>query len=197
MTPESVEALAGELARRSADRLGGVARPAVTIDPALLDRIRAVDPDGFTITVEAGVLPGDIAAAARAVGRSCPAVAAPSIRSETIGALLNQGHIQRDAVLGLEMVLADGSVLAGLRALRKDNTGYDLKQLFLGGRGRFGVITAAVLKLAPLDAPALEPAAPPATVRGGALAAIEARLVAEFDPFGVFAPTDPIGGHRP
>ena len=59
--------------------------------------------------------------------------------------------MMRDLVLGLEVVLPDGRVWDGLRALRKDNTGYDLKQLFIGAEGTLGVVTAAVLKLLPGD----------------------------------------------
>ena len=58
----------------------------------------------------------------------------------------------RDMVLGLEVVLADGRVWDGLRALKKDNTGYDLKNLFVGSEGTLGIITAAVLQLVPLPA---------------------------------------------
>src|SRR4029077_10272892 len=63
-------------------------------------------------------------------------------------AVLRYGNA-RELVLGLEIVLADGRVWDGLRGLRKDNTGYDLKQLFLGSEGTLGIITAAVLKLFP------------------------------------------------
>src|SRR5205085_11623026 len=63
--------------------------------------------------------------------------------------LLRYGNA-RDLVLGLEVVLADGRVWDGLSALRKDNTGYDLKQIFLGSEGTLGIITAAVLKLFPM-----------------------------------------------
>lgn len=64
-------------------------------------------------------------------------------------AVLRYGNM-RDLVLGVEAVLPDGRIYGGLRALRKDNTGYDLKQLFIGSEGTLGVITAAVLKLTPL-----------------------------------------------
>ena len=60
--------------------------------------------------------------------------------------------MMRDLVLGLEVVLADGRILAGLKNLRKDNTGYDIKSLFVGAEGTLGIITAASLKLFPLPA---------------------------------------------
>jgi len=122
-----------------------------------MTRVRAVDPREFTITVEAGCLLAEVQRAAAEVGRLFPLslAAEGSCRiggnlSTNAGgtAVLRYGNA-RDLVLGLEVVLPDGRVWDGLRGLRKDNTGYDLKQLFLGAEGTLGVITAAVLKLFP------------------------------------------------
>ncbi|PWR22442.1 hydroxyacid dehydrogenase [Zavarzinia compransoris] len=125
-----------------------------------LRQIRAVDPAGDTITVEAGCLLAEVQAAAEAAGRHY-AVSLASEGSCTIGGNLstNAGGIHvlrygntREQVLGLEVVLPDGRLWHGLRALRKDNTGYDLKHLFIGAEGTLGVITAACLKLWPRPA---------------------------------------------
>lgn len=122
-----------------------------------LDAIREVDPIGDTITVEAGVVLERIQDAAAEHDRLFP-LALGAQGSCQIGGNLstNAGGVNvvrygmaRALVLGLEVVLADGKVWNGLRALRKDNTGYDLKQLFVGAEGTLGVITAAVLRLFP------------------------------------------------
>jgi FAD/FMN-containing dehydrogenase len=122
-----------------------------------LDRVREVDPITDTMTVEAGVTLLAVQEAAEAVDRLFPLSLAAE-GSCTIGGNLstNAGGTQviaygnaRDLVLGLEVVLADGRVLNGLGKLRKDNTGYDLKHLFMGSEGTLGIITAAVLKLWP------------------------------------------------
>jgi D-lactate dehydrogenase (cytochrome) len=122
-----------------------------------LTRIREVDAEGDHMTVEAGVILAQVQAAAEAADRLFPLSlgAEGSCRiggnlSTNAGgtAVLRYGNM-RDLVLGLEVVLPDGRVWDGLRALRKDNTGYDLKQLFIGAEGTLGVITAAVLKLFP------------------------------------------------
>ena len=125
-----------------------------------LRRIRDTNPDAGHITVEAGVTLAEVQAAASEVDRLFPL----SLASEgtcTIGGNLatNAGGVAvlaygsaRQFVLGLEVVLADGRIWNGLRALKKDNTGYDLKQLFIGSEGTLGVITAAVLKLMPAPA---------------------------------------------
>jgi D-lactate dehydrogenase (cytochrome) len=122
-----------------------------------LDRIREVDPTSNTITAEAGVTLSRARAAAAAVDRLYPQVL-PSEGTCTIGGNLstNAGGtaalahgIARSHALGIEVVLADGRVLNNLNKLKKDNTGYDLKNLFIGSEGTLGVITAAVLRLVP------------------------------------------------
>ncbi|MBI5789838.1 MAG: FAD-binding oxidoreductase [Rhodocyclales bacterium] len=122
-----------------------------------LNRIRAIDPDNNSITVEAGCTLHAVQEAAREAGRLFPLSLAAE-GSATIGGNLstNAGGVQvlrygnaRDLTLGLEVVLADGRVWNGLRGLRKDNTGYDLKHLFIGAEGTLGLITAATLKLFP------------------------------------------------
>ncbi len=122
-----------------------------------LNRVREVDTIGFTLTVEAGVVLANAQAAAREHGLLLP-LSMGSEGSAQIGGNLstNAGGLavlrygtMRDLVLGLEVVLPNGEVLSALKGLRKDNTGYDLKALFLGAEGTLGVITAAVLKLFP------------------------------------------------
>ncbi|MBO0718976.1 MAG: FAD-binding oxidoreductase [Rhizobiales bacterium] len=122
-----------------------------------LDRIREVDPTSYTITCEAGVTLQRAREAAAAVDRLYPQLL-PSEGTCTIGGNLstNAGGtaaiahgIARSHALGLEVVLADGRVLNNLNKLKKDNTGYDLKNLFIGAEGTLGVITAAVLRLVP------------------------------------------------
>ena len=122
-----------------------------------LDRIREVDPTSNTITCEAGVTLQRTREAAAAVDRLYPQLL-PSEGTCTIGGNLstNAGGtaalaygIARSHVLGIEVVLADGRVLDNLNKLKKDNTGYDLKNLFIGAEGTLGIITAAVLRLVP------------------------------------------------
>jgi len=122
-----------------------------------LDRIREVDPTSNTITCEAGVTLQRAREAAAAVDRLYPQLL-PSEGTCTIGGNLatNAGGtaavaygIARSHALGLEVVLADGRVLNNLNKLKKDNTGYDLKNLFIGAEGTLGIITAAVLRLIP------------------------------------------------
>jgi len=122
-----------------------------------LNRVRDIDTEDATITVEAGVPLAAVQRAASEAGLLFPLSLAAE-GSCAIGgnlstnaggtAVLRYGNA-RELVLGLEIVLADGRVWNGLRGLRKDNTGYDLKQLFLGSEGTLGIITAAVLKLFP------------------------------------------------
>ncbi len=122
-----------------------------------LDRIREVDPTSNTLTCEAGVTLQRAREAAAAADRLYPQLL-PSEGSCTIGGNLstNAGGtaalaygVARSHVLGLEVVLADGRILDNLNKLKKDNTGYDLKNLFIGAEGTLGVITAAVLRLVP------------------------------------------------
>jgi len=122
-----------------------------------LDAIREVDAVSNTITVESGVTLQRTREAAAAVDRLYPQLL-PSEGSCTIGGNLstNAGGtaalahgVARAHALGLEVVLADGRILNNLNKLKKDNTGYDLKNLFIGAEGTLGVITAAVLRLVP------------------------------------------------
>jgi FAD/FMN-containing dehydrogenase len=122
-----------------------------------LDKIREIDPVSNTMTVEAGVTLQRAREAAAEADRLYPQLL-PSEGSCTIGGNLstNAGGtaaiahgIARSHALGLEVVLADGRVLHNLNKLKKDNTGYDLKNLFIGSEGTLGIITAAVLRLVP------------------------------------------------
>ena len=130
---------------------------AIVMSLGRLNRVRAIDPLDFTITVEAGCILADIQHAAAEADRLFP-LSLGAEGSCQIGGNLstNAGGIavlrygtMRDLTLGLEVVLPDGQVWDGLRRLRKDNTGYDLKQLFIGAEGTLGIITAATLKLFP------------------------------------------------
>ena len=122
-----------------------------------LNRIRALDVLNDTMTVEAGCVLAAVQSAAADAGRLFPLSLAAEGSCQIGGNLsTNAGGVNvlrygtaREQVLGMEVVLPDGRVWDGLRGLRKDNTGYDLKQLFLGAEGTLGVITAAVLRLYP------------------------------------------------
>jgi FAD/FMN-containing dehydrogenase len=125
-----------------------------------MKRIRAIDPAGYTMTVEAGLTLAEAQAAADAAGRLFPLSLASEGTCQIGGNLAtNAGGVgvlaygnARQQALGLEVVLADGRVWDGLKSLKKDNTGYDLRDLFIGSEGTLGVITAAVLRLAPKPA---------------------------------------------
>ena len=139
---------------------GQVPRGEVLVSTKRMRRVRAVSAADFTLTAEAGVTLQEAQEAAEAEGRLLPL----SIGAEgtcNIGGVLstNAGGVNviryggaRDLTLGLEVVLPDGRVWHGLNSLRKNNTGYDLKHLFVGAEGTLGIVTAAVLKLFPRPA---------------------------------------------
>src|SRR6185436_9181355 len=125
----------------------------IVLSLARMNRIRRIEALNDTLTAEAGCVLADIQRAASDAGRLF-ALSLAAEGSCQIGGNLstNAGGVNvlrygnaRDQVLGLEAVLADGRIWDGLRGLRKDNTGYDLKQLFIGAEGTLGIITAAVL----------------------------------------------------
>ena len=136
---------------------GGVPFGGIVLSLSRLNRVRAIDPLNGTMTVEAGCVLQAVQAAAAAAGYLFP-LSLASEGSCTIGgnlatnaggtAVLRYGNT-RELTLGLEVVLADGRIWNGLKGLRKDNTGYDLRDLFIGSEGTLGIITAAVLKLSP------------------------------------------------
>jgi len=130
----------------------------VIVNLSRMNRVRSIDGINNTITVEAGCTLAQVQQAARDAGRLFPLSLAAEGTAQIGGnlstnaggtAVLRYGNT-RELVLGLEVVLADGQVWNGLRGLRKDNTGYDLKHLFVGAEGTLGIITAAVLKTFPL-----------------------------------------------
>jgi FAD/FMN-containing dehydrogenase len=129
----------------------------VLLSLARLNRVRAIDAANYTLVAEAGCVLATLQAAAAEAGRYLP-LSLGSEGSCMLGGNLstNAGGLNvihygmaRELVLGLEVVLADGRVMDTLTGLRKDNTGYDVKSLFLGAEGTLGVITAACLKLYP------------------------------------------------
>jgi FAD/FMN-containing dehydrogenase len=132
----------------------------IVLSVSRLKQVRAIDAAGYTMTVEAGLTLSECRAAAENSGRLFP-LSLPSEGTCQIGGNLgtNAGGVgvlaygnARQLVLGLEVVLADGRIWNGLKALKKDNSGYDLRDLFIGSEGTLGIITAAVLKLFPRPA---------------------------------------------
>src|SRR6185312_9000374 len=136
---------------------GQIPQGEVLVSMKRRNRIRSIDAANDSLIAEAGVVLANVQQAAADSDRLF-SLSLASEGSATIGGLIstNAGGVHvlrygmmRDLVLGLEIVLADGRVLPGLKALRKDNTGYDLKQLFIGAEGTLGLVTAASLKLFP------------------------------------------------
>jgi FAD/FMN-containing dehydrogenase len=132
----------------------------VVVNLSRMNRVLEVDTRNNTMTVEAGCILQNLQDAAVRHDRLFPLSLGAEGSCEIGGNIsTNAGGVQvlrygntRELVLGLEVVLASGEIWNGLRGLRKDNTGYDLKQLFIGAEGTLGIVTAAVLKLFPLPA---------------------------------------------
>jgi len=130
----------------------------IVISTQRLRRVRAIDPAGNTLTVDAGLTLQECQDAAENVDRLFP-LSLPSEGSCRIGGNIatNAGGVgvlaygnTRQLVMGLEVVLADGRILSDLNTLKKNNTGYDLKNLFIGSEGTLGIVTGAVLRLFPM-----------------------------------------------
>ncbi|UEM01399.1 FAD-binding oxidoreductase [Skermanella rosea] len=129
----------------------------VLVSLSRMNKVRNVDPLNYTITVEAGCVLQAIQEAAAEVDRLFPLSLGAegtcqiggNISSNAGGTMTLRYGNMRDLVLGLEVVMPDGQVWDGMRRLRKNNTGYDLKHLFIGAEGTLGIVTAAVLKLFP------------------------------------------------
>lgn len=129
----------------------------VLLSLSRMNAVRSISADDFSMVAEAGCILADVRAAASRAGRFFPLSLAAEGSCQIGGNVAtNAGGINvlrygsaREQVLGLEVVLADGTIWHGLRALRKDTAGYDVKQLFIGSEGTLGVITAANLKLYP------------------------------------------------
>ena len=129
----------------------------VLISLSRMNKIREMDPLNYTVTVEAGCVLQTLQQAAADVDRLFPLSLGAegtcqiggNISANAGGTMTLRYGNTRDLVLGLEVVLPDGQIWNGMRRLRKNNTGYDLKHLFIGAEGTLGFITAAVLKLFP------------------------------------------------
>jgi FAD/FMN-containing dehydrogenase len=136
---------------------GAIPQGEILLSLKRMNRIRSIDAGNDSMVAEAGAILANVQNAAREADRLFP-LSLGSEGAATIGGLIstNAGGVHvlrygmmRDLVMGIEAVLADGAVFNGLKALRKDNTGYDLKQLFIGAEGTLGVVTAASLRLFP------------------------------------------------
>ncbi len=172
---------------------------AVVLSLARLNRIRAIDPVNDTITLDAGVILASVQAAADEAGRLFPLSLAAE-GSCTIGGnlatnaggtgVLRYGNT-RELCLGLEVVTAQGELWDGLRGLRKDNSGYDLRDLFIGSEGTLGVITGAVMKLFPKPAARLTAfaALPDLDTALGVLGRFRGRFASQLTAFEVVSDT--------
>jgi FAD/FMN-containing dehydrogenase len=173
LLPRSVEQIARMLAICHRDQVGvvpqggntgycGGATPdesgsQILLSMRRLKRVREVDPANDSMVLEAGCTLAEAHAAAESHDRMFPltlgsqgtAQIGGNLSTNAGGTAVLRYGMMRDLVLGLEVVLADGRVLRGLKSLRKDNTGYDVKSMFIGAEGTLGVITAAALKLFP------------------------------------------------
>ncbi len=129
----------------------------ILLNLSRMNRVREIDPVGFTMTVEAGLVLSRVQAAAEeyellfplSMGSEGSCQIGGNLATNAGGLAVLRYGTARDLVLGLEVVLPSGDILSSLKGLRKDNSGYDLNGLFLGSEGTLGVITAAVLKLFP------------------------------------------------
>ncbi len=136
---------------------GGVPYGGIVLSTQRMNTIRSIDPINQSMVVEAGCILADVQAAAEEAGLYFPLSLGAEGTCRIGGnlstnaggvAVLRYGNA-RDLTLGLEVVLPSGEVWDGLKALRKDNSGYDMKQLFIGAEGTLGIITACVIKLFP------------------------------------------------
>jgi len=193
---------------------------AIVLSLQRMSRIRELDVLDYSATVEAGCILANVQAAAEQADRLFP-LSLGSEGSCTIGGLLstNAGGTMtirygnmRELILGIEAVLPDGRIWNGLRRLHKNNTGYDLKHLFIGGEGTLGIVTAAVLKLfprprqietafvaVPEPKAAIELLARLRSATGDALSGFELipRMLMDFAVKHIEGVTDPIQGNHP
>ncbi|MDG1409730.1 MAG: FAD-binding oxidoreductase [Acidimicrobiales bacterium] len=132
-------------------------QPSIILSLARLNQIESIDPERWTITAQAGVTIQAVQEAAAGVGRLFApdwgargsASVGGAVATDAGGNNVVRYGNMRDNVMGIQAVLADGSIWDGRRSLRKDSSGYDLKHLFIGSEGTLGVVTSAVLKLVP------------------------------------------------
>jgi D-lactate dehydrogenase (cytochrome) len=137
---------------------GGIASGEIIINLERLNKVRDIDPYNYTMTVDAGCILAELQKTAEENNRYFPLSLGAEGSCQIGGNLatnaggtsvLRYGNT-RELTLGLEVVLPNGKIWDGLKALRKDNTGYNLKQIFIGSEGTLGIITGAVMKLFPL-----------------------------------------------